>query len=166
VRRRVGIVLGALVAVAVTQPASITLAETSEATLEGRAVLPADTFGPGPPSGAALEDETKYGREPPFKGQPVGGFSAVLSGGGGEYLAMTDNGFATKGDSADFLLRVYRIRPDFETARGGSGEISVEDFVQLRDPDRQVPFKITLQSLAPGKPVAREQYSDRIPTSL
>ena len=67
----------------------------------------------------------------------------MLDAGGGEYLAMTDNGFGSKGNSTDFLLRVYRIRPDFETASGGSGKISVETFIQLRDPDRLVPFEIT-----------------------
>ncbi len=119
-------------------------AELPKATLEGRAVLPADTFAPGPPSGSGLgEDEPKGGRKPPFEGQPVGGFSAVLDVGGGEYLAMTDNGFGSKSNSADFLLRVYRIRPDFETASGGSGKISVENFIQLRDPDQWVPFEIT-----------------------
>ena len=120
-------------------------AEPPRATLEGRAVLPAHTFAPGPPSGSELgEDETKgRGHKPPFKGQPVGGFSAVLEAGDGEYLTITDNGFGTKDNSADFLLRVYRIRPDFETASGGSGGISVESFIQLRDPNRRVPFEIT-----------------------
>jgi hypothetical protein len=65
----------------------------------------------------------------------------VLEAGSGEYLAMTDNGFTEKGNSADFLLRIYRIRPDFKTTRGGSGEISVGEFTQLRDPDRRVPFE-------------------------
>jgi glycerophosphoryl diester phosphodiesterase len=55
---------------------------------------------------------------------------------------MPDNGFGKKGNSSDFLLRVYSIRPDFETADGGSGEISVGEFVQLRDPDRRIPFEI------------------------
>jgi len=147
-RRRAAIIIGLIFAAAV-QPMPVAAvgqgpAESPSATLEGRAVLPADTFAPGPPSGSALgEDQPKGGREPPFEGQPVGGFSAVLGAGGGEYLAMTDNGFGSKGNSADFLLRVYRIRPDFETASGGSGKISVKDFIQLRDPDRWIPFEIT-----------------------
>lgn len=56
---------------------------------------------------------------------------------------MADNGFGQKANSADFLLRAYYIRPDFETAEGGSGEIRTGQFVQLRDPDRHVPFEIT-----------------------
>ncbi len=30
---------------------------------------------------------------------------------------MPDNGFGAKGNSADFLLRLYRVRPRWETAR-------------------------------------------------
>ncbi len=121
---------------------TVSAAQAPEAILEGRAVLPADTFAEGPSSGTGLEDETKGGRVPPFEGQPVGGVSAVLDAGNGEYLAMADNGFGKKGNSADFLLRAYIIRPDFETAQGGSGEISVGEFIQLRDPDRLIPFEI------------------------
>ena len=119
-------------------------ARAPEATLEGRAVLPADTFAPGPPSGAGLDaDEIVGGREAPFAGQPVGGVSAVLDAEGGEYLVMADNGFGTKGNSADFLLRLYRIRPDFE-----GGDIQVQSYVQLRDPDGRIPFEITNENTA------------------
>ena len=63
--------------------ASPAVAQTPETTLEGRAVLPADTFAPGPPSGSGLDaDEVVGGREPPFEGQPVGGVSAVVDAGG------------------------------------------------------------------------------------
>ena len=147
-RRLAATIIGLIFAAAVQPiPAAALVqqpAEPPSATLEGRAVLPADTFAPGPPSGSELgEDQPKGGREPPFEGQPVGGFSAVLDAGGGEYLAMTDNGFGSKDNSTDFLLRLYRIRPDLETASGGSGKISVENFIQLRDPDRWIPFEIT-----------------------
>src|SRR3990170_937990 len=111
-----GAFVGLLVVAAVmTQPPPTALAQP-EATLEGRAVLPADTFAGEPPSGSNLEDETKGGRTPPFEGQPVGGISAVLEAGDGEFQAMPDNGFGKKDNSADFQLRTYRIRPDFETA--------------------------------------------------
>ncbi|MGH3090497.1 MAG: esterase-like activity of phytase family protein [Rubrobacteraceae bacterium] len=118
-------------------------AQTPETTLEGRAILPAETFAPGPSSGSELGDEEINGIQPPFESQPVQGFSAVLDAGGGSYLAMPDNGFGEKGNSADFLLRLYRITPDFKSARGGSGEIAVEDFIQLRDPAGLIPFGIT-----------------------
>ena len=69
----------------------------------------------------------------------------MLEAGDGEFQAMPDNGFGKKGNSSDFQLRTYRINPDFETANGGSGEIPVGEFVQLRDPDRQIPFEITIE---------------------
>ena len=34
---------------------------------------------------------------------------------------MPDNGFGSKANSADFLIRAYYVRPHFETARRGSG---------------------------------------------
>jgi len=124
--------------------ASPVAAQTPEATLEGRAVLPADTFAPGPPSGSELDaDEVVGGREAPFEGQPVGGVSAVVDAGGGEYLMMADNGFGTKGNSADFLLRLYRVRPDF-----GGGGVWVRSYIQLRDPDDFIPFEITNENTA------------------
>ena len=140
-RRSVATILGLLVA-ATIQPASAALAQP-EAILQGRAVLPADTFAEGPPSGNGLEEETKGGRTPPFEGQPVGGISAVLEAGNGEFQAMPENGFGKKDNSSDFQLRTYRINRDFETANGGSGEIPVGEFIQLCDPDRQIPFEIT-----------------------
>jgi hypothetical protein len=66
----------------------------------------------------------------------------VLDARDGTFLAMPDNGYGAKGNSADFLLRLYRIRPDFRTARGGSGAVAVLGFVQLADPDARVPFPL------------------------
>jgi hypothetical protein len=140
-RKRVAAVVVVMLVSAVAVP--VAAVAQPEATLEGRAVLPADTFAEGPQSGNGLEGETKGGRTPPFEGQPVGGISAVLDAGNGEFQAMPDNGFGKKGNSSDFHLRTYRIDPDFETANGGSGDIPVGEFVQLRDPDRQIPCEIT-----------------------
>ena len=113
-------------------------------TLEGRAVLPAATFAPGPTSGTLLGSAPINGISVPFTDrQPVQGFSAVLDNGDGTFDAMSDNGFGSIENSADYNLRVYRIRPDFETAFGGQGTIDVEGFVELRDPDRRIPFAIT-----------------------
>lgn len=117
-------------------------------TLEGRAALPAETFAEGPQSGAEIGESAVNGVELPVEGQPVQGFSAVLDAGGGEYLAMADNGFGEKGNSSDFLLRVYRIAPDFESAQGGSGDVEVGGFIELRDPDGLIPFEITNEGTA------------------
>jgi hypothetical protein len=111
-----------------------------EPTLLGRAILAADDYQPGPPSGAFITPDN--GVTVPFPSQPVPGFSAVLAAGHGEFWAMPDNGYGAKANSGDFLLRVYRIRPDFETAKGGSGSVDVLGFVQLRDPDAKIPFAL------------------------
>jgi hypothetical protein len=121
-------------------PALASAAGEREPTLEGRAILPSDAYQPGPPSGAFIAADN--GVTPPFPGQPIPGFSAVLDAGRGEFWAMPDNGYGAKGNSGDFLLRLYRIRPDFETARGGSGAVHVLSFIQLRDPDGKVLFPL------------------------
>ncbi len=109
--------------------------------LLARAILPADAYQPGPPSGAFIGADN--GVTPPFRGQPIPGFSAILDAGDGDFLAMPDNGFGSKANSSDFLLRVYRIRPDFRTVAGGTGGVDVLGFVQLRDPDGRIPFPLT-----------------------
>jgi hypothetical protein len=112
-----------------------------EPTLTGRAVLPARTFAPGPPSGAAIT--AANGVEPPFASQPIQGISGVLDAGDGSLWAMPDNGYGAKANSADFLLRVYRLTPRLRTAAGGPGDVAPDrPFVSLRDPDRRVPFAI------------------------
>jgi hypothetical protein len=115
--------------------------DASGPTLLARAILPSDAYQPGPPSGAAVAPNN--GVTPPFPGQPIPGFSAVLDAGHGEFWGMPDNGYGAKTNSADFLLRLYRIRPDFETATGGSGTVAVLGFLQLRDPDGRIPFALT-----------------------
>ena len=55
---------------------------------------------------------------------------------------MADNGYGSIENSADFNLRVYRIRPEFKTATGGSGAVAVEGRIELKDPKRYVPFPI------------------------
>jgi glycerophosphoryl diester phosphodiesterase len=112
-----------------------------EPQLLARAILPSDAYQPGPPSGAAVAPNN--GVTPPFPGQPIPGFSAVLDGPGDTFYGMPDNGYGAKNNSADFLLRLYRIRPHFKTARGGSGAVDVLGFIQLRDPDGHVNFPLT-----------------------
>jgi hypothetical protein len=111
------------------------------ATLIGRAVLPADTFSVGPTSGQFITSAN--GRVPPFlRHQPVQGFSAVLRVEDGGYLAMPDNGFGAKANSADFVLAVYRLTPDFATRSRGTGTIGVTLHYNLRDPDHRIGFRI------------------------
>src|SRR5215510_11002495 len=84
--------------------------------LDGRAVLPAATFSPGPTSGRQLGSAPINGQAVPFVNkQPVQGFSAVLDNGHGTYLVMSDNGFGNIENSADYHLRFHTIRPNFKT---------------------------------------------------
>ncbi len=100
--------------------------------LEARAVLPAATFAQGPTSGQQLGSTPINGVTVPFLNkQPIQGFSATLDNQHGTFNVMPDNGFGALENSADFHLRVYRIRPDFETKDGGSGQIEVLSFFEL-----------------------------------
>ncbi len=111
--------------------------------LEGRAVLPVATYAPGPPSGSAFAGQTINGISFPTPSQPVQGFSAIVAGRHpGEYLAMADNGFGNKANSADFLLRAYYIRPDFKTARHGMGDGRGRRLRQFSDPNNVIGFPI------------------------
>ncbi|HEY5892810.1 MAG TPA: esterase-like activity of phytase family protein [Chthoniobacterales bacterium] len=111
--------------------------------LEARAVLPAATFAHAPTSGQFLGSSPINGQAVPFdRKQPVQGFSAILDMGDGTFGVMSDNGFGSIENSADYNLRVYRVRPHFETKAGGRGNIEVLGFIQLRDPDHKVPFAI------------------------
>ena len=46
----------------------------------------------------------------------------MVDNGDGTFWAMPDNGFGAKGNSADFLLRLYHVTPEWETADGGAGD--------------------------------------------
>jgi hypothetical protein len=108
-------------------------------TLEKRAILPAEATTPAPWSGAPDTEPVPA----PGSRQPVGGFSALLDAPGRDvYWAMPDNGFGNKANSRSFILRVYRVRAKWETARGGSGDVEILDWIDLRDPDELIPFAI------------------------
>jgi hypothetical protein len=106
--------------------------------LVARAILPADATAPAPFPGVINTDPAPA----PGSTQPVGGFSALLSGGRGDLWAMPDNGFGNKANSHSFLLRVYKVHPNYETARGGPGTVDIEKWITLRDPDHKIPFKL------------------------
>jgi glycerophosphoryl diester phosphodiesterase len=137
-RRSLFAAAGAAVALAVPAAASA----GDQTTLLGRAVLPAKTFAAGPTSGTLLGSAPINGVTPPFPGQPVQGFSAALPAGKARYWVMPDNGYGSIENSADFNLRVYLVKPNLETANGGSGTIKVLKYIQLHDPHHDIPFAI------------------------
>jgi glycerophosphoryl diester phosphodiesterase len=113
--------------------------------------LTADYLAEGPPSGAEVTPAN--GRTGPFDGQVIPGFSAMVENRDGTFWAMPDNGLGNQQNSADSLLRLYRVDPAWETKRGGKGEIEVEEFIQLSDPDGHIDF-----------PIVNEDTEDRLLT--
>ncbi len=106
-----------------------------QAELVGRAALPALTFGEPIPSGAAAT--AANGVTPPFPAQPVQGFSGILRDGDG-WLVLSDNGYGTRANSADYLLRVNRLAIDLV-----GGGVEVVGGFGLSDPDGHLPFPLT-----------------------
>jgi glycerophosphoryl diester phosphodiesterase len=121
--------------------------------LEGRATLSADHLVDGPPSGALAS--AANGRQGPWDGQVVPGFSAMVDNGDGTFWAQPDNGFGSKANSADFLLRSYLVEPDWDTGsrRGGTGEIEILDRIEYDDADHVLDF-----------PIVHEDTEDRLLT--
>ncbi|WP_328440103.1 esterase-like activity of phytase family protein [Streptomyces sp. NBC_00444] len=153
--RRISIMLSAVaLTVGLTAPAALadekTGAKTGEttgakthdfgqATLTGWASLPAETYVPGSePSGAAIGAGPFNGIAAPFAGQPVQGFSGIVNRHDGTYDVLSDNGYGNKANSADFLLRVHRVKPDTRT-----GKVKVLGGFNLTDPYRKVRFALT-----------------------
>jgi hypothetical protein len=136
------IIIGAAAAGAALALAGPAAARDGEPRLEARAILPADASWPAPFPGVPNTDPAPA----PGSTQPVGGFSALLDAGHGRFWAMPDNGFGNKANSRSFLLRVYKVRPNWETKRGGPGTVTILDDVTLHDPDLKVPFPIVNES--------------------
>ena len=108
--------------------------------LLARALLSADHLESGPPSGALATPAN--GRQGPFPGQVIPGFSAAIDNGDGTFWAQPDNGFGAKGNSADLLLRLYLVKPAWKTAQGGAGQIQVLRHITLADPRHKIDFPI------------------------
>jgi hypothetical protein len=125
-------------------------AYAADNTLVGWALLPAATFADGPTSGQ-FTSANSYGTNlPPYKYlQPVQGFSATLAGPEKEtFLVMTDNGFGSQANSADALLRMYALKPDFKTTSGGTGKVSPVNFTLGTELGRfSNPSRITLNDI-------------------
>jgi len=85
-----------------------------------------------------------HGRRPtglslPFVGQPVQGFSgfAMNEDEDGRLIAMIDNGFGSKLNSTDALLRFVRVAPDWD-----EGTIAIDPDAVLHDPDGVIPHRL------------------------
>ena len=143
-RRTLAVGLTLLTVTALATPTSAAPATAGQkpprqATLTNFAFLPALTFLPGSePSGAALGTAPINGVTPPFADQPIQGFSGLVRNSDGTFDAISDNGYGTKANSADWLLRINRIAPDFKT-----GRVDVLGGITLTDPNGHIPFPLT-----------------------
>ena len=109
------------------------------ATLTGFAALPAATFvSASDPSGSLLGGTPSNGITPPFADQPIQGFSGIVRNGDGTFEVLSDNGYGNKANSADFVLRIQRVAPDY-----GSHGVDVVGGINLTDPNGLVPFALT-----------------------
>lgn len=118
-----------------------------KATLAGHAILPATTVVQPPADapayfkvsgryngapGLRVEDLGKFpgtsflsdkaaprptGHSLPMSGQPVQGFSGIKAMKDGSFWVLVDNGFGGKGNSADALLMLHQIKPDWADGR-------------------------------------------------
>lgn len=143
------------------------------AVLAGHVVLPAATFVPAPAEAPdALKTSGKFtgadraridaigsvkgvsvlsnpaapretGLSLPFQGQPVQGFSGIVSEGDGTFLVLTDNGFGSKANSPDAMLTAHRLKMDFN-----AGTIERLKTIFISDPDRKVPYPIVMEGTA------------------
>jgi hypothetical protein len=132
------------------------------AELIGFALMPANTFAEGPTSGQFAGAGAGGNALPLIDRQPVQGVSAVLHGPTARsFYIMPDNGFGAKTNSADALLRIYAVQPNFKTWNGstviGGGTVSPADshtgralssfskesFISLRDPPAKSGSKLS-----------------------
>lgn len=141
-RNRLGLAALAAVALPVSlSPADAVAApgapDPAGATLVGWSALPTQTYVPGSaPSGHWTTGNASV--PAPYPGQPVQGFSATHAQADGTFLVMSDNGFGSKANSADFELAVHRIAPDSST--GETAYLGRE--FNLSDPDGLIPWTI------------------------
>lgn len=89
---------------------------------------------------SAKEAPRNTGMKLPFDGQPYQGFSGIKTVGDGTFWTIIDNGFGAKANSADAMLSLHLLKPDWT-----SGKTEVKNSVFLSDHDRKVPFQITLE---------------------
>ncbi|HEX6358156.1 esterase-like activity of phytase family protein [Actinophytocola sp.] len=142
-KRPLAVGLSALALIALATPGSAAPADRpttfGQATLTRFAALPAETYVPASePSGSLIGTAPVNGITPPFADQPIQGFSGILRNADGTFDVLSDNGYGNKANSADFVLRINRIAPDF-----AEGRVDVLGGFSLTDPNGHVPFPLT-----------------------
>ena len=151
---------------ALAAAAAAAVAPAAANTLTGWAQLPAATFSDGPTSGQfGFSNANSPANNPPYIGQqPVQGFSGVLQGANGSFQMLVDNGFGSKANSADALLRMYAVQVDwaaksvsaanFQTGAALPGYTAASR-ITLNDAQRKLPFAIVADGATyPGSSIA------------
>lgn len=106
--------------------------------LTGWASLPSTARTPGPTSGQFISPI--LGVVPPFVGeQPIPGWSGLIANADGSFTALPDNGFGSKGNSADYVIGFYNASIAFKTVSDGTstpGSIVNNSFTAFNDKNR------------------------------
>jgi hypothetical protein len=111
------------------------------ATLSAWSALPAATYVPGSETSGHWTNGSSA-IPAPYAGQPVQGFSGTHALGDGSLLALSDNGYGAKANSADFLLALHRITPETDAATGDGATTYDETLFTFSDPDHLIPWPI------------------------
>jgi hypothetical protein len=156
--------IGSSLLVVCLSSVTLTASPAHAAELVGFARMPANTFAVGPTSGQFAGAGAGGNPLPLVNRQPVQGVSGVLPGPTRDsFYVMPDNGFGAKTNSADALLRVYAVQPEFrvwkkERVRGSGLVTPVEfrsgrpvaaftdaTFISLSDPEQRLGFQTVSQ---------------------
>ncbi len=142
--RRIVCIMLCIMAIAI--PA---LAQEAQATLVGRAVIPADTQANGPKSLLALAPKKVInGIKVPFNGQPVGNISAIEpTDYPNAWLLMVGGPFDPQVNPGDYVLRIYTAELDLLNAKSGGGTADIVDIRTLSDPKKLTNTKSSTREL-------------------
>ncbi|MGZ8270816.1 MAG: esterase-like activity of phytase family protein, partial [Methylophilus sp.] len=116
----------------------LTSLAASAAKLVGWAEMPMHTYAEGVTSG-----QFNDGADIAKNKQIVQGFSAVLQvKQKNEFYFLVDNGFGEKNNSADALLRLYKVKINFSVKESKESSVEPLRFLNFSDPSHMLGFKI------------------------
>lgn len=97
--------------------------------LTGWAALDHSERYPGPKTGQFIASG-------PYEDQPIPGWSGLLSNGDGTFIALPDNGYGSKANSADYVLGFYVVTPQLKRRGDGTttpGPVTNNSFTPFND---------------------------------
>ena len=129
--------------------------------LIGYVIMPPGAFRAGPPSGQ-YDGDGRRAATPRFDSQPVQGVSSIKPGPtAGAWWALSDNGFGRKWNSPDYRLCVYLFDVRPRTEAGTDSRTALQAVVELSDPAKFFPWRLTDES-DPGAPAHRRGRRSRV----